>query len=241
MPHGRHVHGLHPRGGEILEELFPGFADRVVADGGVSCDALASLRLRLWGHQLRQVPLGLPALLTRRPFLEGRIRALIREIPGVSILDGHSADGLEATADRRGIAGAQIRDPSGADGSPCPSQGVAADLIVDATGRGSRTALWLEDLGYQPPAEDRVEIGLGYSTRNYRLRPGALNGDSMILHSSTPANPRTGIIAATEGGRHIVTLAGICGDYPPTDQAGFDAFAATLAFPDIPHDSAPGP
>jgi phytoene dehydrogenase-like protein len=25
VPHGRHLHGLHPRGREILDELFPGF------------------------------------------------------------------------------------------------------------------------------------------------------------------------------------------------------------------------
>ncbi|HUK72782.1 MAG TPA: hypothetical protein VLW50_29165 [Streptosporangiaceae bacterium] len=24
VPHGRHLHGLHPRGREILDELFPG-------------------------------------------------------------------------------------------------------------------------------------------------------------------------------------------------------------------------
>jgi hypothetical protein len=36
-----------------------------------------------------------------------------------------------------------------------------------------------------------------------------------------------------EGDRHILTLGGILGDYPPTDPAGFDAFAASLPAPDI--------
>ena len=105
--------------------------------------------------------------------------------------------------------------------------------MVDATGRGSRTPVWLGELGYRRPAEERVEIGLGYSTRNYRLRPGAMNGDQMILTAGTPANPRFGVLAATEGGRHILTVGGIRGDHPPTDPAGFDEFVAGLPSADI--------
>jgi hypothetical protein len=157
---------------------------------------------------------GSPALLASRPFLEGHIRELVRALPQVTVLDGRSAAGLTATADRRRITGVKV------DGSTA----IAAELVVDASGRGSRTGLWLTDLGYQAPAEDRIDIGLGYSTRSYRLRPGAVDGDALILTAGTPANPRTGVLAATEGGRHMVTLAGICGDYPPTDPSGFDEF-----------------
>src|SRR5262249_1027947 len=49
----------------------------------------------------------------------------------------------------------------------------------------------------------------------------------------TPDNPRTGVLAATEHGRHIMTVAGICGDYPPTDPAGLADFAASLPTSDI--------
>jgi hypothetical protein len=42
-----------------------------------------------------------------------------------------------------------------------------------------------------------------------------------------------GGLSAVEGGRHILTLGGILGDYPPTEPAGFDAFAASLPFPNI--------
>src|SRR5690348_15565372 len=40
VPHGRHLHGLHPRGREILEELFPGFTASLTASGAVSGDIL---------------------------------------------------------------------------------------------------------------------------------------------------------------------------------------------------------
>lgn len=227
VPQDRHVHGLHVRGREILDELFPGFTDKVAAAGAMRCDALADLRLQIWGHQLRQVPLGSPTLFASRPFLEGHVRELVRELPRVTVLDGHSAAGLTASADRRQITGVKVDGPAGT----CAV--IHADLVVDATGRGSRTGLWLTNLGYQPPDEDRVEIRLGYSTRTYRLRPDATAGEGLIITGATPANPRFGALAAAEGGRHIVTLAGMLGDYPPTDPAGFDEFASSLLTLDI--------
>ena len=228
VPHGRHLHGLHPRGREILEELFPGFTETLTAEGAVGCDVLGDLRWQLSGHQLRQADIGLPGLFASRPFLEGHVRAMVQRLPGVRILQETSACGLAVTPDRRTVIGVEI----------CPARGgapgrVAASLVVDATGRGSRIPAWLAGLGYQRPAQDRVEIGLGYATRTYRLRPGAMNGDQMILTAGTPANPRYGVLAVTEGGRHMLTVAGICGDHPPTDPAGFGDFVATLPSADI--------
>lgn len=228
VPHGRHVHGLHPRGREVLEELFPGFTASLAASGAVRGDILGNVRWQLSGHQLRQATIGLPGLLASRPFLEGHLREMVRRLPGVRFLEDSTASGLTVTADERTVTGVEVRGP----GSGPPAQ-VAADLVVDATGRGSRTPAWLEQLGYQRPAQDRVEIGLGYATRTYRLRPGAMGGDQLILTAATPANPRAGFLAATEGSRHMLTAAGICGDYPPTDPPDFDEFVAGLPSADI--------
>jgi 2-polyprenyl-6-methoxyphenol hydroxylase-like FAD-dependent oxidoreductase len=228
VPHGRHVHGLHPRGREILEELFPGFTASLTASGAVRGDILGNVRWQLSGHQLHQAMIGLPGLLASRPFLEGHLREMVRRLPAVRFLEDCSVSGLTVTADKRTATGVEVRGSGG--GSPAQ---VAADLVVDATGRGSRTPAWLEHLGYQRPAQERVEIGLGYATRTYRLRPGAMGGDQLILTAATPANPRAGFLAATEGSRHMLTVAGICGDYPPTDPPGFDEFVAGLPSADI--------
>lgn len=55
----------------------------------------------------------------------------------------------------------------------------------------------------------------------------------MILTAGTPANSRAAVLAVIEGGHHMLTVAGICGDFPPTDPAGFDEFAASLPTADI--------
>ena len=228
VPHGRHLHGLHPRGREILEELFPGFTASLAASGAVRGDVLGNVRWQLSGHQLRQAQIGLPGLLASRPFLEGHVRAMVQSLPGVRFLEDCSVCGLTAAEDKRTITGVQVRGPGG--GSPAQ---VTGSLVVDATGRGSRTPVWLAELGYQPPEQERVEIGLGYATRTYRLRPGAMGSDQLILTAGTPAKPRAGFLSAIEEGRHILTIAGICGDHPPTDPQGFDDFVARLPSADI--------
>jgi 2-polyprenyl-6-methoxyphenol hydroxylase-like FAD-dependent oxidoreductase len=227
VPHARHVHGLHPLGLEILNELFPGFSTSLAASGAVLCDVLSDSRWQLSAHQLRQLQTGMGALFASRPFLEGHVRALVRQLPGVRFLEESSISGLTVTADKRVITGVEVRGPDGL------SSQVAGSLVVDATGRGSRTPTWLTELGYRSPAEDRVEIGLGYATRRYRLRPGAMGRNQLILTAGTRANSRAAALAVIEGGHHLLTLAGICGDYPPLDPAGFDEFMTRLPTPDV--------
>jgi threonine dehydrogenase-like Zn-dependent dehydrogenase len=69
---------------------------------------------------------------------------------------------------------------------------LGAELVVDASGRGSRAPVWLEAFGCPRPAKDQVRIGLGYATRTYRLPADALDGDLAVLQAATPQRPRTG-------------------------------------------------
>ena len=229
VPQGHHVHVLHARGRELLDELFPGFTEQVVQAGAVIGDSLGIFRWQLSGHQLRQVNIGLPALGASRPFLEGHVRQRVKALPSVRFVEGCDVVGLVTGSDRRRVTGVRVarRDEGGTE------QTVSADLVVDATGRGSRTPVWLEQFGYPRPQVNRVEIGLGYSSRRYRLRPGALGNDMGVLTAPTPGNLRGGGVAPLESGQHIVTLGGILGDHPPVDPAGFDAFAASMCFPDV--------
>jgi 2-polyprenyl-6-methoxyphenol hydroxylase-like FAD-dependent oxidoreductase len=229
VPHGRHIHGLLARGQQALEELFPGLTAELVAHGAPTGDMLADARLYFSGHRLRQARTGLGLLCASRPVLEGHARARVRTLPNVRFLDRCDIVGLVATPDGRRITGARVLRR--ADGSAVELLG--ADLVVDATGRGSRTPGWLEGLGHGRPAKEQVRIGLGYATRTYRLPPDALDGDLAVLHGATPQYPRAGALQMLEDGRWMLTLAGILGDHPPTDPDGFLAFARSLQFPDI--------
>ena len=229
VPHGRHLHALAARGQQALEELFCGLTAELVADGVPAGDMLADTRLFLSGHRLRQAPTGLGLLCASRPVLEGRVRARVRALPNVRLVDRCDVVGLATTPDRRRVTGARLLRR--ADGSA--EELLGADLVVDATGRGARTPAWLEALGYPRPPVAQVRVGLGYATRIYRLPPDALGGDLAVLQAATPRHPRAGALQVLEGDRWMVTLAGILGDHPPTDPVGFLDFARTLRFPDI--------
>jgi 2-polyprenyl-6-methoxyphenol hydroxylase-like FAD-dependent oxidoreductase len=226
VPQGHHHHALHPRGRAVLDELFPSFTTDAVQAGASSGDVLRNCRWLLAGHRLRQAHVGVLGLIASRAFLEGQVRARVQQLPGVRFLERTDVIGLSTAGGRR-VTGVQVHDRAG-DFTQLP-----ADLVVDATGRSSRTPVWLAEWGYRPPVEDRIHVGLGYATRTYRLRPGALGSDGMILITPTPERPRMGVLGMLEGGRHMLTVGGIRGDHPPTDPAGFEAFAASLPFRDI--------
>ena len=228
VPQDKHLHVLHPRGRQALDELFPGLTGQLIEQGAATGDALGNVRWQLSGYQLRQADISLLGLSASRPFLEGHVRARVSDLPNVTFIERTDVVAVTATTDHHRVTGVRVHDA--ADGC---ERAVPADLIIDATGRGSRAPLWLSELGYERAAVDRVDIGLGYATRTYRLRPGALGTDVGMLTAATPLNPRGGALTTIEGGRHILTIFGILGDHPPTDPAGFDAFAASLPFPDI--------
>jgi 2-polyprenyl-6-methoxyphenol hydroxylase-like FAD-dependent oxidoreductase len=229
VPHGRHAHALLARGQQTLEELFPGLSAELIAQGVPTGDLLANGRWYVSGHRLRQAPIGLVSLSASRPLLEGYVRARVRTLPNVAFLDSCDIIGLAATPDGRRVTG--VRVLRGVDGSA--EELLGADLVVDATGRGSRTPIWLEALGYARPDQEQVRVGLGYATRTYRLPPDALDGDLAVLDAPTPEHPRGGALLLLEGDRWMLTLAGMLGDHPPTDPDGFLDFARSLRFPDI--------
>ena len=229
VPQGRHIHALAARGQQVLEELFPGLTGELVADGAPAGDMLTDARFFLSGHRLRDARTGLMLLCASRPLLEGHLRARVRALPNVQFLDQCDVVGLATTPEGHRVTG--VRVLRGADGSGEALQG--ADLVVDASGRGSRTPVWLEALGYPRPEREEVKIGLGYATRIYRMSTDAIDGKLAILDAATPQMPRTGALQRLEGDRWLLTLAGILGDHPPTDPEGFLEFARSLRFPDV--------
>ncbi|MBW8805086.1 MAG: FAD-dependent monooxygenase [Catenulisporales bacterium] len=227
VPQSWHLHILLARGTSILEELFPGLISEAVEAGAPLSDALGRVRVMLSGHRLMQTDVGLQSLLCGRPLLEGIVRSRVRALAGVRFREGCDIVGLNATADGRRVTGARIRSGDGGE------ETVEADVVVDTTGRGSRAALWLERLGHGRPEVEKVEVGLAYASRAYRLPEGAMGKDQVMLVNAASGGQRAAVLAEQENGLVRLTLAGMLGDRPPTDPKGFDEFAASLGLPDI--------
>ena len=227
VPQAHHVHGLLPRGLAIVEEMLPGFTDAVRSDGGRYGDILDNVRWYVAGRMLRQAPTGLGALSASRPLIEGTIRARVLERPNVTVLDGYDVVGVSTSPDRRRVVGVRA---TSADGDL--SRLLPTDLVVDATGRGSRATRWLAEVGYGPVPEDVVRIDLTYSSRIFAVPPDAFGSDLVVSTQRHPGQLRSSVMQLIEGDRALVTLAGILGETPPGDLDGFTAYAATLSTPD---------
>jgi 2-polyprenyl-6-methoxyphenol hydroxylase-like FAD-dependent oxidoreductase len=230
VPQGRHAHGLLPSGARILGELFPGLLADLVADGVPVLRAPREFRFFFGGHLLCQdgEP-GEPSYVPSRACLEAHVRDRVRAWPNVSIQDQCEVAGLATTPARDRVTGARVRPCAGGSAAEI----LAADLVVDATGRGGRTAAWLPEIGYDPPAEEQLRVDIKYASRYLRLRPGALGDEKLILIGTQPGRPAAMALFAQEGDRWILTLAGYAGHHPPTDDDGFLAFARSVAPPHV--------
>lgn len=237
---GRHLHGLMECGRALMEELLPGLTEDAVRRGAPTTEVLVRSRWYLSGLRACPTPTGLTTLLASRPLLESVVRSRVAALPGVGVRQRVAAVGLVGQpGDPARVTGVQVVPAGGAgeDSDRTVSRGrrgevIYADLVVDATGRGSRAADWLAELGQRRPPEERVDVDLGYSSRTYRRRPDHLGGDLGVVVSTMPGRRGGGAIVL-EGDRWHVTLGGMLGDHPPTDHDGFEAFAATLPVPDV--------
>ncbi len=229
VPQGRHAHAVLGSGRQVLEELFPGLTDQLVALGAQTGDVGEDGRWILHGKPACKIHTGLVGLGLSRPLLEGQVRARLLAYPHVRILEGCEVHGLTAGDGARHVSGVRLqRREEGA-----PEEVLAADLVIDATGRRSRSPVWLKELGYRPPPEERVVVDVTYTTRLYRRYSEDLHGDLAVLVGASPARRRAGVALAIEGERWMVTLAGILGEQAPADEQGFVHFAAGLLASDV--------
>jgi 2-polyprenyl-6-methoxyphenol hydroxylase-like FAD-dependent oxidoreductase len=227
-PHAVHAHGLHARGYLILSELFPGLLDEARALGLPVRD-FGGMRWYFDGRPIRPADTGLLSIAGNRPVLEEHLRSCVLALPNVTYRERTELLGLLATQDRRRVTGVRLS----AAGRGAAEYRLDADLVVDATGRGSRLPVWLTEIGYPRPDEEKMKIGLAYTTRTYRRRPGTFEGPTAINPVASPAHPRGAFFGQAASGDCRLSLTGILGDVPPTDPDGFLAFTGTLPVPDI--------
>jgi 2-polyprenyl-6-methoxyphenol hydroxylase-like FAD-dependent oxidoreductase len=193
VPQGEHAHGLLARGREIIEDFFPGITDELVARGAMRGEVAGDVLWHSHGGFLADAREGLIGVLLSRPLLETQVRARLVALPNVTIVSQCDVVGLLATPDCARVTGLRMQRASGL------IEEVAADLVVDASGAGTKSPAWLAMLGYAAPEEETVRV--------------------VVI--TEPPNPRGGVALAIEGDRWIVSAAGYFGQHPPADEQGF--------------------
>jgi 2-polyprenyl-6-methoxyphenol hydroxylase-like FAD-dependent oxidoreductase len=139
-------------------------------------------------------------------------------------------EGLVTSPDQKQVLGVRATKRSPENNSEI----LEADLVVDASGRGSATPKWLESLGYRRPPETEVKARIGYATREYqRLEKDPDRISVEMVSATAPAEKHGTFLFPIENDRWIMTAGGYVGDHPPADEAGLLEFVRSLPAPDI--------
>jgi len=223
VPQSAHAHLMIDAGRVTVDDLFPSLSEDLLAAGALQLDASRDLNAYVNGDFLEFEPLPSPLYTLTRPLFEAVVRDSLDAFERVEIraecplLDYRfDEDAGRVTGVRCGTAGAAAEIP--------------ADLVVDATGRASRTPRWLTRHGYAAPEVDEVTIDLAYTTAMVERPPS-----DRRAYFLQPDPPRTRgcFVFPVEGDRWIVTMNGMHGDHAPTDPAGFVEYARGLPVSDV--------
>jgi len=215
-PQTSHPHAMLEAGRVTLEDLFPGFGERLFAAGGLMIDAATEMKYYDKGGFVADGPDRLPMYCASRALFEHVVRERTRDRDGVELRGGVNV--TEYLQDGDAVTGVRLRDGDA-------TTDVDADLVVDATGRTSRTPRWLDANGYESPPVDEVEVDVTYST----IRLDRPAGDRQAIFAP-PSPPRTRglVFLPVEGGEWEVIVQGVHGDDAPTDREGFERFVRSF-------------
>lgn len=227
-PQVRHAHVLLAKGQEILFRLFPGLEGELVANGATVCRP-ADMRWYAFGGYAPPAETDLLLFSMSRPLLEALVRRHVLALPNLTLRAECDIKGIVHNAEQGRVTGALIQSRH----EGAAAETLTAELVVDATGRGSRLPQWLEQMGYGKPEESHVKIDMAYMSRVYRRRPGDMAAGKIAYILETPPHTRGGVAFPIEGDRWMITLVGAHGEAAPADAAGFVAYAASLPAPEI--------
>ncbi|GIE95723.1 FAD-dependent oxidoreductase [Paractinoplanes rishiriensis] len=221
VPQGAQPHLLLIGGQREFADLFPGLEEELIGAGGVPFDTGRDLATFRFGRRWPSAPTGLAPVGVTRPLLEAAVRARVAKLGGVAFRDQIAVSGL-AGAD--GAVTGVVLDTG---------ETLEAAIVVDCTGRGSRSDRWLGALALPVPEQVEVKVGVSYSTRIYRRRPGDLPEPwkAAFVLPTPPGERMSGVAMPIEGDRWLVGIGGWHLPDPPADEASFVACARALPDP----------
>ena len=228
-PQDRHLHALLAGGLKAIEQFFPDF-ERELEEAG-------AVRLRLGLQNKVERPgfdsfplrdLGFDIMSMSRPLIEFLVRRRVEQASNIALKSDCRVSALVASADGASVAGVSYDSEAG------KAEELAADLVVDASGRGALTLAFLERAGFSKVEETEIGIDQAYSTATFEISPSDAPDWGVFLHlPSAPSSGRGAFASQVEGGAWVVSLGGNHGDAPPGDADGFMAFVKGLRTPTL--------
>jgi 2-polyprenyl-6-methoxyphenol hydroxylase-like FAD-dependent oxidoreductase len=217
-PQSRQLHGLLTGGLQGLCRIFPNF-DRDIADAGaVPVQVSGDIRAEIPGFD-RFPPrdFGWASYTMTRPLIERVMRQRVLGLPNV-VLRGRCRV-LELVADHDGTVNA-VR---------CENDGsLGANLVVDASARGTLTLSLLKAVGAQEPEQTRIGIDMVYACTTFEASILPADWKMAITSPEAPSHGKTGYLFPVEGGRWMALIGERHVPTPPDDVGHFLDLARQL-------------
>ncbi|BBX10457.1 FAD-binding oxidoreductase [Mycolicibacterium aichiense] len=172
---GWHLHHLLTAGRIELERFFPGIIDDMVREGAFDVDMAAQYRIRLGGTWKKPGTGPIQIVCAARPLLEWCVRRRLDDEPRISFrYESEVADLVYDRADDTVIGVAVAGDGDELDV-------IAAEFVVDASGKNTRFPEFLDRIGIGAPEVEQDIINCFYSTMFHHVPPERQWDDKVMV------------------------------------------------------------
>ncbi len=227
-PQARHLHGLLTGGLNALTELLPGLENDLERAGAVRLRSEDLRSERPGFDPFPQRDLGLGWWSVSRPLLEFETRRHIERQKNIELLGNRRVTEFVALPDGSAITAVRCETSDG------QIETLAANLVVDASGRGTLTQTLLEKSDLPKPEVTEIGIDIAYSTAVFeRPADAPSTWKTVMTFPAAPDSSRGALLAPIENNQWIVSVGGNHGDAPPGDMDGYLAFVKGLRTPTI--------
>lgn len=228
VPQSNHPHVLLKGGEEALEELFPNITNELIKSGSIVNNFTLDLKWHQFGLWKQPFKGEIHMIQQSRALLESHIQKRIEQVSNVITKYDMLVEELLVDEKLNKVYGINAK---------CLKTGMKeefhADIVVDASGFGSKSIEWLQAYNIEV-REEKVRIDLFYATRLFKLKENEeLDCCNILMSPSFPENPYGVLIQTIEDNRYFVTFSGYANEQAPQTDEEFYNFAENLLIPNV--------
>ncbi|PGA98777.1 FAD-dependent oxidoreductase [Bacillus toyonensis] len=228
VPQSNHPHVLLKGGEKAIEELFPTITNELIEAGSIINNFTRDLKWHQFGLWKQPFIGEVHMIQQSRPLLEWHIQKRIDQISNITITYETLVKGLLVDGKLNKVCGVKVKYLETG-----MQEEVHADIVVDASGFGSKSIEWLREYEIEVQ-EEKVRIDLFYATKMFKLKENEeLDCCNMLMSPSFPENPYGVLIQTIEENRYFVTFSGYANEKAPQTDDEFYDFAENLSIPNV--------
>lgn len=228
VPQSSHPHVLLKGGEKAIEELFPAITNELIEAGSIVNNFTRDIKWHQFGLWKQQFIGKVHMIQQSRFLLEWHIQKRIDDISNVTTKYVTLVEGLLVDRNLNKVCGVKAKCLE-----TSSQEEIQADIVVDASGFGSKSIAWLREHNIEVQ-EEKVRIDLFYATRMFKLKENEkFDCCNMLMSPSFPDNPYGVLIQTIEDHRYFVTFSGYSNEKAPQTDEDFYNFAENLSISNV--------